>query len=243
MLLGVLTASQARHLVVDVSVEIALLARVAGIPVTVMALPGDRSDPPHRLAFDVAENIVACWPRELYNPPWLSRYTTRTHFVGAVSRFDSRPPVGQPSPESPAGLLLCGAGGSTFPANALDQLRQANPAIAWTAVGGAAAWVDDLWPVLTATDVVVTHAGQNALADVATAGIPAVVVAQPRPFGEQHAMCEALGRTGVAVTVPKWPASNCWKPLLDKAIGLGGGRWRAMRSQGAALRAAEVIAG
>lgn len=242
MLLGVLAAARARHLVVDVSVEIAVLARLAGIPVTVIAMPGERSDPVHRLAFDVAENIVGCWPQEVYDPDWLTVHASRTHFVGAISRFDGRASIGD-SPNRPAtGLMLCGAGGSAFPADALEQLRRAVPQITWRAVGGAAAWVDDPWSLLASADIVVTHAGQNAIADVATAGVPAVVIAQPRPFGEQRAMCEALDWAGVAVTSAKWPAPECWPALLDKAIAHGGKQWRRMRTAGAAARAAAVIA-
>ena len=45
--------------------------RLLGIRTIVLAQPGDRSDAPHRLAFDAAERIVAPWPEELLRPAWL----------------------------------------------------------------------------------------------------------------------------------------------------------------------------
>jgi UDP-N-acetylglucosamine--N-acetylmuramyl-(pentapeptide) pyrophosphoryl-undecaprenol N-acetylglucosamine transferase len=241
-LLEVLAATRPRRLVVDVSVEVTMLARLAGVPVTVMALPGERTDAAHRLAFDVADMIIACWTAELYCPPWLAEHSARTHFVGAVSRFEGGRPPRRSRGAPQEGLLLCGAGGSEVPADALEQLQDAAPQFGWRAAGGAAQWVDDLWPLLSAAEVVVTHAGQNALADVAAAGAPAVVIAEPRPFAEQRVMCEALGRAGVAVALDGWPDRSRWSELLAHAVSGGGRRWDALGARGAAARAAAVIA-
>src|SRR5690349_14237624 len=60
-LLQTVAATRPRRVVVDVSVEISLLARLAGVPVTVMAMPGDRGDAAHQLAYDVADSIIAPW--------------------------------------------------------------------------------------------------------------------------------------------------------------------------------------
>jgi hypothetical protein len=52
-------------MVVDVSVEVALLARLHGLPVVVVAQPGRRGDAAHRLAYDVASTVLAPWPQQL----------------------------------------------------------------------------------------------------------------------------------------------------------------------------------
>ncbi len=57
-------------LVSDVSVEIAVLARLMGVPVVVSAMRGDRSDPAHRLAYDLADALLAPWPATLPEPGW-----------------------------------------------------------------------------------------------------------------------------------------------------------------------------
>ena len=49
-------------MVVDVSVEVAVLARTMGVPTVVMGMPGARDDRPHQLAFRLADAIIAPWP-------------------------------------------------------------------------------------------------------------------------------------------------------------------------------------
>ena len=82
-------------LVVDVSVEVALLARLHGVPVVVVAQPGHREDAAHRLGYDVASSIVAPWPQQL-GGLWgaTAEDLAKTRFVGGISRFA---PVDDPS--------------------------------------------------------------------------------------------------------------------------------------------------
>lgn len=240
-LLQKLAATRPRRLVVDVSVETALLARLAGVPVILVAQPGDRADDAHQLGYGIAERIIACWTAMLYEPPWLAAHAQRTHLVGAISRFDGfeRPPVRE---SRPSGLLLAGAGGTAVPTDALSQLRRALPQYDWNAAGGSARWVDDLWPMLASADLVVTHAGQSALADVAVSGAAAIVIPEDRPFGEQRAMADALDLAGAAVVVPSWPDASRWPTLANRARSCGRDRWEIMGTGGAAERAAAVIA-
>ncbi|MDG4664847.1 glycosyltransferase [Mycobacterium sp. 236(2023)] len=240
-ILHILAAMAPRLLVVDVSVEVAVLARVAGVPVVVMAQPGNRSDPAHVLGYDIAERIIACWSEQVYRPQWLDKHSGKTQMVGAISRFDGACRPEAPSGR-PAGLLLAGAGGSAVPADALIQLRTALPQYEWSAAGGYAAWVDNPWPQLASADFVVTHAGQNALADTALARAAAIVIPEARPFDEQHAMASALSRGGVAAVAPEWPAPDRWPALAEEACAIDRGRWDLLEVRGAAARAAAAIA-
>ena len=228
-----------RLLVVDVSVEVTLLARLCGVPVVVLAGPGDRDDAPHQLAYDVADHIVAAWPQDVYDPPYLHRHRHKTSYVGAFSRFDKAIPL-------PAGadvLVLNGAGGSAVTAGDLTRAQAADPDRRWTAVGGAGRpWVADVWAQLSSASVVVSHGGQNALAEVAAARRPTVVVPQRRPFDEQVRVADAIGAHGLAVTVPAWPDAAEWPAILDRALELGGSGWSRWSSGDGAERAAEVIA-
>ncbi|KUI24332.1 hypothetical protein AU196_20800 [Mycobacterium sp. IS-1742] len=240
-LVNAITDLRPRRMVVDVSVEVTLLCRLAGVPVTVMAMPGERGDAVHALGYDIADRIVAPWSEEVYRPGWLARHAPRTHYVGVISRFEGAAPT--PAPAGPTGLLLAGAGGSATPDDALDQLRRAAPDCRWVAAGGDAGWVDELWPLLSAADVVVTHAGQSAIADIATAGVPAVVIPQRRPFDEQCATAAALADAGVVVSAPVWPHPDEWAGLLSAARARNAAdRWQRLRGAGAAARAASVIA-
>lgn len=243
VLVNAMTTLRPRRMVVDVSVEVALLCRLVGIPVTVMAMPGERGDVVHGLGYDIAEQIVAPWSSDVYRPDWLARHDARTHYVGVISRFEGAPPAPRSSVRPSTGLLLAGAGGSAAPCDALDQLRRGAPDHHWVAAGGDAGWVDDLWPLLRSADVVVTHAGQSAIADVATARVPAVVIPEQRPFGEQHATAAALADAGVVATAPAWPRPDEWASLLCAArAGSEAGGWERLRGEGAAARAASVIA-
>ncbi|PRC49480.1 hypothetical protein C6A85_74500, partial [Mycobacterium sp. ITM-2017-0098] len=76
--------------VVDVSVEVATFLRLLGVPVIVVAMPGERIDPPHQMVYHLADHIIAAWPQALYQPSWLCPYTDKTSYVGGISRFDGR---------------------------------------------------------------------------------------------------------------------------------------------------------
>jgi UDP-N-acetylglucosamine:LPS N-acetylglucosamine transferase len=89
--------------------------------------------------------------------------------------------------------------------------------------------------------VIITHAGQNALAEVAAARRPAVIVPQPRPFDEQVASSRALHQAGVAQVCPRWPAAGQWERLLETALHGDGSRWSRWNDLHGADRAAEVV--
>lgn len=231
--------SRPAAVVVDVSVEVAVMLRLLGVPVLVVAMPGDRDDAAHQLAYRLADAILAFWTQEIYDPPWLAAHRDRTHFLGAVSRFDGRPRlIGGPGRPRTA-VLLGGGGGSSI----TDAERAGLPSgWQWQQLGGNnGGWVEDPWPVLCAADVVVTHGGQNALADVAAAGRPAFVVPQPRPHNEQRRTAEALAAAGLAHTSATWPAPSDWPAALDTAQALGGAGWSRWRPGNAARQAASVV--
>jgi hypothetical protein len=178
-------------LMVDVSVEVTLLARLMGVPVVTMLLPGDRGDPAHRLGYTLSQTLIAPWPASvpellaLDGEPWASKI----RHVGAFSRFDGRPAqprAGRPEDRRQV-LVLQGQGGPAIADHDLRAAARNTPGWAWTVLGGTGNWNDDPWTALCQADVVVTHAGLNALAEVAAARKPAVVIPQARPHGEQAA--------------------------------------------------------
>jgi Glycosyltransferase family 28 C-terminal domain len=229
-----------KAVVTDVSVEVAAFVRLLGVPVIVMALPGNRFDAPHLLAHRLADHIVAAWPQELGVPAWLRPHTEKTSYVGGISRFDGR--ACSSSDASPEVRVLVLGGASAAFGSAIGDCAQACPGTTWTLVGGPDGyWKDDPWPQICAADVVVTHAGQSAVADVAAAGRRAVVIPQPRPFDEQQVTAAVLRRYRLATITRDWPDVRAWPGLIAQTLTSDPDRWSRWRVQGAAARAATAI--
>lgn len=231
-------------LVVDVSVETAVLARLCGVPVVVVAQPGRRTDPAHVLAYDLAERILAPWPAGMpsdWPPVWIAK----TDFVGAISRYDGWPRAAATSrPEGGRrGLLLWGAGGDGSADRVHASLRSGAPGWEWELAGPAGRVLDErgTWLALARADVVVTHAGQNSVAEVAAARRPAVVVADERPFDEQRTTARWLGDSGLAATSDGCPEPKDWGTLLRHALSLDPESWSRWSSGQGSRRAAESL--
>ena len=225
--------------VVDVSVEVTLLVRLLGVPPVVLTQPGTRDDGPHRLGFAAAQTVIAPWPGELLAPPHLAGLGDRVVYTGGISRFEDR----MPDAGSTRGrdvVLLAGAGGTTVTAEdiAATVAMSERP---WRLLGATAdSWRADPWPDLLTAGVVVSWAGQNAVADLAAAGAPAVVVPQTRPFGEQHETARVLREADLAVVPGRWPDAGAWPELLDRAAAARPA-WEQWRVAGATRRAAAAI--
>ena len=221
--------------VVDVSVEVAVLVRSMGVPVVVAAMRGDRTDRAHTTAYDLADALLAPWPATRPEP-WPQRWLARTWHVGALSRFDDRPVA--PPPGANRVAVLWGRGGSEVTAADVRAAAAATPAWTWD-LGGFDGVDPDPWELLQSADVVVTHGGQNALAEVAASRRPAVVVPQERPHDEQHANARAL--TGLAVVRPRWPVPPQWPALLDEAAAQDVSGWSEWLDGQGAQRAAHRL--
>jgi UDP-N-acetylglucosamine--N-acetylmuramyl-(pentapeptide) pyrophosphoryl-undecaprenol N-acetylglucosamine transferase len=229
-------------IVVDVSVEVAALAKLFGVPVIVVAMPGNRIDPPHDLVYGLADQIIAAWPSELYTPAWLVSHSHKTTFVGGISRFDGCPDHIANNEDAPLALVLSGAGGSDLTIDTVSEWQQCNPEYRWQAMGvPGTPWVMNPWRQLCEATVVISGAGQNSIADIATAQRPAVIVPQRRPFNEQISTAGVLERNGLAIVRSTWPESQQWTEILEQARHLDTHRWCYWRTGGAAQRAAAVI--
>lgn len=239
-----------RLMVVDVSVEVAVLARLYGVPTVVMAQPGDRSDRPHRMAYDLAEKLLAPWPPSAPED-WPQRWLDKTVHLGALSRFDRFATRAADSDRRV--LVLWGQGGLDVAPEDVGAAAAATPDWRWDVLGPPVqngrqptnvnwrGWVDDVWTELAAATVVVTHAGQNALAEVAAARRPAVVVPQDRPHGEQLATAASLRDLGIGVVESTWPSATRWPSVLERAMKEDSHNWAGWSMGDGASRAAQVL--
>lgn len=226
----------------DVSVEMATLARLMGVPVVVTAMRGDRTDPAHRLAYDLADTLLAPWPATAPEPGWPREWRAKTVHTGAFCRYDGRPRPDRDDGEREV-LLMLGAGGADVGEAEVRKAAEATPGWSWTVLGGSGTWAQDPWPLLCRADVVVTHAGQNAVAECAAARTPAVIVPQVRPHGEQQATAHALATAGLATVRFRWPEPDEWPSLLAEAHRADGDRWAQWAPGNGAERAARTLDG
>lgn len=230
-------------LVVDVSVEVALLARLHGVPVVVMAQPGDRRDAPHDLGYGIADRVVAPWPADAHGMLTSDVLDDgAVAAVGAFSRFDGRPVTASGSGEGRHVVVLHGAGGTDLSGARLEAAMARTPGWTWTVLGTGGVWVDDPWDELCRADVVVTHAGQNALAEVAAARRPALVIPQSRPFDEQRTTAAVLDRRlDLPVVVREELPDDDLEAVLEKTAHLDGEGWAMWNDGGGGARLASVL--
>lgn len=240
-------------MVVDVSSEVALLARLMGIPVVLVAQPGDRRDEAHSVALRCASAVLAPWPAWATSAVWRTSVSPDELQVVAVGGVAREPADRDPAPRArdgahtrspatagPYGLVL--AGGEGFDDPQIPRVIQtAVPDLDWVVLDGRA-WVADVRPLIADSAVVVAHAGQNAVADLARHERPVVLVPQRRPFAEQEHLARALGQEGLAVlATPTALRERGWAGLVDQARAGGGARWRRWECAGAPSRAADLI--
>ncbi|MFW5473383.1 glycosyltransferase [Knoellia sp. CPCC 206450] len=235
--------------VVDVSCEVAVLVRLLGVPVVVVAQPGERTDSAHTTAYAAATAVLAPWPAWATGDLWRTTGGTggdgiddhRVVAVGGISRHGADGPCRREERRGGRrrGLVLSGSGGFDNPA-LVDTVTGAVADVDWTVVGGSA-WVPDVREQLARSEVVVMHAGQNAIADVAAWRLPSVVVPQRRPFAEQTHMGAVLAGAGIATVVGDDETAVCWPDRVESAIAQGGAGWERWGSEGAVARAASLV--
>lgn len=176
-------------ILVDVSVEVAMLARLCGVPFAYLRQTGERNDPPHRRAYQWSAGLLAPFPA------WLEPSTTRdwirhlTGYAGGITRFDGEPRPADGGREQRA--IVLGEGGENLAA----EIAEAAPK--WEVLGPRQVTLD----LLASCAVVVAPGGANSVAEAAFARCGLVCIPQPRPFREQVARGEDLEREGAAVVL------------------------------------------
>ncbi|WP_380169316.1 hypothetical protein [Jannaschia sp. R86511] len=248
-----------RLLVVDVSVEMLLLARLLGVATVAVVQPGVRDDTAHRLGYDTAATLLAPWPEAAGVSGARSE---RTAWTGAFSRDDAATgaAVGPACDhDGPCVALVLGAGGHRIDRGQVAAAAAATPGWCWHVAGdlgpaaGPAAGtgrvvehgtLPDVRGLLQHASVVVGPSGGGLVAEVAAAGRPFLALPQPRPFDEQHELARLLARLGCAEVATTWPSPPEWAGLLTRlAAGspTAPGRWARWSDGHGAERAAALL--
>jgi hypothetical protein len=223
--------------VVDVSVEVALLVRLHGIRVVVIAQPGDRADAVHTLGYSIVDAIVGCWPPAA--SPFLASEDAmaRVEAVGGLGRFPVSP--GVPNARQIAVITGRGGRGQSTLSTVVAEARLALPDYDWIEL-------QDATPALVAATLrksllVFAHCGANVIAEIAAVRTPAVLVAEPRPFGEQEWVARELARLDVPALVVSPGDMTRWPSVIGRLASYRRDAWNLWVDGHAAERAAAII--
>jgi hypothetical protein len=236
-------------MIVDVSVEIAMLARLASVPFLYVRLNGDRSDPAHLEALRGAQGLLAPFHADLEmhsTPAWVrekSRY-----LPGIVAK-----PVARSGKGQSVILVVIGRGGQAGDGDALAQAATACPQWQWRVIGPCSTpgnipanltllgWVEDPNREIAEATVVVGAAGDGLVGSVLEADRPFICLPQDRPYGEQRATAQRLSECGAALVLPAWPDADCWTGLINEARALPAEARRNLHNPNGAHAAAQWI--
>lgn len=247
------TVNRPEVVVVDVSVEVVVFLRLLGVATVLVVQPGERADDAHTLAFRCATAILAPWPQEARPCPAIEPFAAKVTYVGGVSGARLAPS------SRTVGVVLGGQGGAEDGA-VIDQVRDQVPQLQWVQAGPGH-WVPDVGALLSTAQVVVTHCGQNAIADIAATKVPTVLAPQARPHREQVYLGAELARLGFGVAAPtgmatpqrsltltRPPTATAsspggaldWSAAVDAAVARPG-QWERWGTESAPERAAGLI--
>lgn len=214
-------------MIVDVSVEIAMLARLASVPTIYVRLNGQRDDPAHLEAFRSACGLIAPFARDLEHPgvpDWVQRKT-----IYAPGLTDAKP---SRAPKSGGVLVILGEGGTSITAEDIAAAASGCPHLSWRVAGRMqapadcpanlvfAGWTDRLTNEIASASVVVGAAGDGVVGLVMASDRPFVCVPEPRPYDEQYATAAGLDRLGAAIMCPQWPEAEDWAAVIASAAAL-----------------------
>lgn len=212
-------------LVVDVSVEIAMLARLAATPTIYFRLGGLRDDPAHLDAFRGARAVLAPFHRELDEPGMPDWVRSKTRYCSGLS-------VSARSVEPRRRdtiLVVFGNGGAGGDGDALAAAARAAPSQQWRVIGPASrpkacpdnlsllGWVQDAGSEIARAGLVVGAAGDGLVSAVIATGSRFICLPEPRPFDEQISKARRLAALGVAIVLESWPDASDWPGLIAAA--------------------------
>ncbi|MGP5551006.1 hypothetical protein ACTXNE_10010 [Psychrobacter namhaensis] len=216
-------------MIIDVSVEIAMLCRAASIPYVYVRLPGIRDDTPHLNAFAGALGLLCPYPRVLettLTPNWVGQKTLYLGFINNpkpdVSPYhdfittlmtlsdDNKALKASLASDPIIVTVIKGYGGHEAIDKHLPELRRLLPTAFIISLGpidhdkrryvDIATQVDDVTPFMHHSDYLLMACGLNTIAQAYYCATPVVVLPDDRPHQEQEIMAQALIAQGHALS-------------------------------------------
>ncbi|MES1938404.1 LPS N-acetylglucosamine transferase, partial [Salinisphaera hydrothermalis C27AD] len=246
--------------VIDVSAELAQLARIASVPAVKIRMHGRRDDPGHRAAYQACTGLLAPFDEALEQPEYPGWARAKTFYTGGLcthtsavpERADARRRLGLPLDREIV-LAMTGGGGAGTPYAPLTVAARAAPHALFVTVGPLHreghetdfanlvnhGWIDNVTDYVAAADIVIASAGDNTVTEIARVGRPYICTPEWRYFDEQTAKAERLAALDAALHTPRLPGDNAgWVSLLEQARALSVDRLQRLYDPAAAVNAA-----
>ena len=226
-------------LIVDVSVEVTMLATLCGIPTVVIRQNGDRDDSAHLHAYECAQLLIAPSPEELMNPSPHDWVNAKTFFSGGFSKYSGKDQYVQDVDHRAIGMIV-GSGGTSLDGSTVNALATQCPDKQIHVIGDISdiapvsaqhvifhGQVNDPADLLSRCDVIIGNAGHNTVMEMADLGKKFVCIPEDRPFQEQLRKAELLEQNNMAVVVqPQALIDADWKMIIHKAENLPADCWQ-----------------
>lgn len=231
-------------MVVDVSVEVAMLARLCATPVAFVRLSGRRDDTAHCEAYRASSLLITPFARQLDDPEVPDWVRNKTMYCpGIVTHHPHAADVAARSV-----LVVAGRGGAPLNGRLVAEAAAATPTYRWEVIGFAdlpdcrpdnltfAGWVDDAMARIAEAEIVIGAAGDGLVNAVIAMGKPFVCCPEPRPFDEQIRKAQGLRAAGAAVVIEEWPAATDWPSILADVTDLDRRQLAALGDPSGAVR-------
>lgn len=212
-------------MVVDVSVEVAMLARLASVPTVYVRLSGRRFDRPHLDAFRGAAALLAPFHPELEVGRLPKAIRSKTFYAPMIADTATAVRV-----DDGVVLGVVGRGGGSSDGKLWADAACATSAFRWQVIGPATipvemppnlefrGWVDDAETMIARAAVVVGAGGDGLVSAVLAHRKPFVCIPEQRPYDEQAAKAERLSALGAAIVPAVWPEPGQWPGLVERAM-------------------------
>ncbi|RYE32400.1 MAG: glycosyltransferase [Hyphomicrobiales bacterium] len=236
-------------MVIDVSVEIAMLARLAATPTVYVRLGGLRDDAAHRDAFRGAKALLAPFHRDIDDLETDEWVRARTRFCPGLATAGPDRPERRPDTV----LVVNGLGGARGNGQDLAAAARATPALNWRVIGPVSppasipgnlallGWVENAEAEIAAASLVVGAAGDGVVNTVIATQRPFICLPQPRPFGEQTSKARQLAALEAAIVLDHWPDAADWPDLIAAAQALKSSALLRLHNPEGARQAAEFL--
>jgi hypothetical protein len=218
-------------LMVDVSVEVALLARLSGVPTIVIRQHGNRTDLPHRLAYQSAELLIAPFGKELETSKDVE-VLNKTFYSGGFSRYAVNQIKINPFKDQ-IGVII-GKGGTSITLEVITHIAKQCQDQYFHILGEIElsqqvhplnitfhGLTDNVEEILSRCALVIGNLGHNTVMEIATINRSFIGIPENRPFDEQLDKARAMTHIkGFTMVLPEHVYLTDWKDIVESLLEL-----------------------